>query len=1081
MKKQLLLLILILNIQNSYSKDITFHKTPNFRVSLDNEETPTLEKSSYEDLLRMIDEINRKNGIKSNYFTNSTNIDKQYNDINFIPVAQYTDNNNFKEDLPFNREGNQKRVYLGNGNTIKNFKIINSEEFNKLSISKENKYKLEGTYKNINTINIPNYDKDSKRNPLRISLEEYSKNINGKTKKEIAEYLKPKLNKFLEETNSKVILKDGELYTKEKDGSEWKIIWEIEPVSVHNVWPEGFKDDILTKIYIYDSTKLDNDSRGRILYQSDDSIIIEDKYTYRDTKKLGKNIEFRGKGRINGEINLGEGSNHLIISEQFTGKYGTNVILGPYAKLKNIKVVEVGGHIGSDSSSSLSGRTSLALDIDPKIKNKNGYLIQHAFKDSDKNIIFRSPNTLLNKRYKNDFSIELMTSKLDNNSIIDLGRSLYTKDGTDKDYYITLIPDSIANNIIELDKKSETGNSLIKIEIKEKIKELNNLENQVYSSLKNSENLSALFPTLTTTNKRTNFTVEEDEKEIQKDKLLATYLRTKTPDKILEDLSQFNFSKKQTLVLKEKIKNIQNTDIIKDDKIKREELKAFNKMNFDNNNLEKHLLWFKDKIKIDYSKLNDETRINLASELEKYYENNLKDSSDSLLNLSKKYNNKISNIENLGNKISYILETIKTIKNYKEEDNDDFDDWNYWGYNYNNSLASKSNKLEKYFKEIEGYLNDIPHLVKIIKDENEDKLDLELIKELKALETRKDIFDYKELHSALYYTQRQEETLKELKTLIKQVQNKNIYSRLNKIAKDEISTFTSLPFNIDNNFSINKNYIYGGSILTKNSYDFFKGNIYSGYGIYESEINNKSFGLILGGATSNHNEIKNDTFKENTTESKIKGVSAYIGGYNRNFLTPQLQWINGIGIQYGEYKINREFKNNYQQDIFTSDTTLYGINTYSGLNYQYSLDNDLLLNFKGLFTYTFISQEEIKENEKPLSLNISPQNYNYLDTELGITLKKIIFNTDSKNTLSGGIFGKFGLLGYNNKSLDGKFNNSSSSMEIQGKKFEKNSIKLSLNYNVSLNSGINYGLEGTYTTNHKYNNITFGLNAGYYF
>lgn len=471
----------------------------------------------------------------------------------------------------------------------------------------------------------------------------------------------------------------------------------------------------------------------------------------------------------------------------------------------------------------------------------------------------------------------------------------------------------------------------------------------------------------------------------------------------------------------------------------------------------------------------------MASELEKYYQENLKSSSDVLLEISNDYNNKISSIKNLGNKISYILETIKTIKNYKESDENSFDDWDYWGYNYNNSPNSKSNKIERYFKEIEGYLNDIPYLIKELKKENEEKLDIELIKELKALENRKDIFDYKELHSALYYTQRQEEVLKELQTLINQVQNKNIYSRLNKVAKDEISTFTSIPFDINNDFSVNKNYVHGGSILTKNSYDSFKGNIYSGYGIYETEINTMNFGFIIGGATSNHNEIKNDTLKEVTTESKIKGVSAYLGGYNRNFLTPKLQWLNGFGLQYGEYEVNREFKNNYQENNFTSNTNVYGINLYSGLNYQYSLKDDLALNFRGLVSYSFISQEDIKEKDAPLALNIKAQNYNYLDSELGVSLNKTIFNPNSKNTLSGGIFGKFGILGYDNKNLNGKFNDSTSSMEIQGNKFEKNSIKLVLNYDVSLNSGINYGLEGTYTTNNEYNNITFGLKAGYRF
>ena len=64
-------------------------------------------------------------------------------------------------------------------------------------------------------------------------------------------------------------------------------------------------------------------------------------------------------------FNLGEGKNTLKIAEQITGQYGTNIVLGPYAKLKNIDTVEVGGSLGLDNSqASISGRTSLTMDID---------------------------------------------------------------------------------------------------------------------------------------------------------------------------------------------------------------------------------------------------------------------------------------------------------------------------------------------------------------------------------------------------------------------------------------------------------------------------------------------------------------------------------------------------------------------------------------------------------------------------------------------------------------------------------------------------------------------------------------------
>ena len=73
------------------------------------------------------------------------------------------------------------------------------------------------------------------------------------------------------------------------------------------------------------------------------------------------------------------------------------------------------------------------------------------------------------------------------------------------------------------------------------------------------------------------------------------------------------------------------------------------------------------------------------------------------------------------------------------------------------------------------YALEISQLISKVLLENEESLDKALLKDLKDLENKKDIFDYKELHSILYYTQRQEEVLKELQTLINQVQNKNIF------------------------------------------------------------------------------------------------------------------------------------------------------------------------------------------------------------------------------------------------------------------------------------------------------------------
>ncbi|EHO18330.1 hypothetical protein HMPREF9466_02287 [Fusobacterium necrophorum subsp. funduliforme 1_1_36S] len=265
----------------------------------------------------------------------------------------------------------------------------------------------------------------------------------------------------------------------------------------------------------------------------------------------GKNIEFRGQGRIEGTVDLGDGHNVLTIQEQYTGKYGTNIILGPKAKLQNIAVVEVGGEIGDSSHASLSGRTSLSLDIDPSVKNEKGNLIQHALKDSDKKIVFR-PAGQLNSESRNDFSLELMTSRIAEDSTIDAGRPLHyqAKDKYDPaktvDMHINLISDSIAHTLVE-EKKNEEGvksneeeNTLLKVHVKEKLKKLTDDENEVYRSIRDAKKMDVLQPTLTTTNKKTIFSIVDDEREEKKKIDLIHSLKVAKTDEELEEAIRKN-------------------------------------------------------------------------------------------------------------------------------------------------------------------------------------------------------------------------------------------------------------------------------------------------------------------------------------------------------------------------------------------------------------------------------------------------------------------------------------------------------------------------------------------------------------
>ena len=75
---------------------------------------------------------------------------------------------------------------------------------------------------------------------------------------------------------------------------------------------------------------------------------------------------------------------------------------------------------------------------------------------------------------------------------------------------IPFISDSIAHSLVDNKKFSKNGTSLLDVKIKDEIKRLSTEENAVYRSIKNAKKLSVLSETLTTTNKKTTFSVADE-------------------------------------------------------------------------------------------------------------------------------------------------------------------------------------------------------------------------------------------------------------------------------------------------------------------------------------------------------------------------------------------------------------------------------------------------------------------------------------------------------------------------------------------------------------------------------------------
>lgn len=792
-------------------------------------------------------------------------------------------------------------------------------------------------------------------------------------------------------------------------------------------------------------------------------IAIANKYLIR--KYLGKNVEFRGQGRIEGTVDLGEGNNELTIKEQFTGRYGTNIILGPKAALKNIKYVNVAGAIGDSSKASLSGRTSLTLDIDPSVVNEKGHLTQHAFKNSDPNIVFRGLGSKITSDNRNDFYIELMTSRIAKNSVVDMGRKLkyQTQDFHNPakkiDMEIKMISDSIAHIIKNKEDSKDSKNSLIEVKIKDKIKELTEKENSVYGSIHNSGRLDILQPTLTTTNKKTTFNVADDDREEKKKTKLIHMIKTASPEEVIEKVGQFHLSETSKKDAMERIRKIATSENMKKLKEKTEQFKElassteYQKLDFlrkskEAENLNPGETWQALRQEI-YDKATIERKIEEVKKVVNAIDQ------ENVQKLAEKYPN-IETLKNISSNLESLKKTLVSIK----------------------EIDIKSTTIIQYL------FSTFNSLVTNMKKQalmTEDSLDNETAHTFESYETGRR--EYTELKNILFYSSREEEALSELKNVISQLQERNIYSKLNKVAKNEISTYTNIPFDIDHSLLDKKSvYTRGGFISSRTVQKNFKGNIYTGYGIYEQEYDKGlRLGAIFGGANTDHTETYSRTLRTVATESTIKGVSAYAGAYvNKTLYTPNLEWISGLGLQYGYYTVKRQVKNNYQELMSKGKPQIGALNTYTGFVYTHSLPNDLILRGKGILSYSLVHQGKVKEKDG-LNLDIEAKDYHYVDGELGVSLAKTLYDDSKKSTLSAGISGIFGLSGYDNKDLKAKVRNSSTGYNIMGDKTKKDAVKIYLDYNMQLDLGFNYGLEGTYITNNDQSEVKIGLKAGYSF
>ena len=140
-----------------------------------------------------------------------------------------------------------------------------------------------------------------------------------------------------------------------------------------------------------------------------------------------------------------------------------------------------------------------------------------------------------------------------------------------------------------------------------------------------------------------------------------------------------------------------------------------------------------------------------------------------------------------------------------------------------------------------------------------------------------------------------------------------------------------------------------------------------------------------GGANTNHKITHSKRSAESTpTNSTVKGTSAYLGTYyNQEIISSKINWINGLGVQYGSYKTERNLKNNYLNGEVSigMSKTLYDIDGKSNLTasisaisglYGYKND-DLKARIAGSPPFFNIKGDKVKKDAVKILIDYNVQ------------------------------------------------------------------------------------------------------------
>lgn len=238
------------------------------------------------------------------------------------------------------------------------------------------------------------------------------------------------------------------------------------------------------------------------------------------------------------------------------------------------------------------------------------------------------------------------------------------------------------------------------------------------------------------------------------------------------------------------------------------------------------------------------------------------------------------------------------------------------------------------------------------------------------------------------------------------------------------------------------------------------------YGIAE----NSSLGFALGG-TKQYLKISKG--------SKFDANLGYIGIYAKRNID-NLRITAGAGYQYGYYDVDRILSNRYQYFKNDGQLSTDSLGLYLEGRYFINLNKTTTLQPKIRFNYTAVDQKRVKEDKKPLAIDVDKHLYRDSYLEFGADLVKKSFVKNAILEMRAGL-SYIRNLNTDREYLTARIKNSSD-FKIKGVKQAEDNLKLLLGIDYERTNGMFYNfyteLESDRENSH---NINLKVGIGYRF